>query len=184
MNNADPAPLNRRTFLKTGVSALVSSMSPFPLMAAVTPKYQVLSFHNIHTGEELKTCYRANGRILGHAMTRIGRIMRDHRTGDIESIDPALMDLLYRLRCRIRSTAPISIISGYRSPKTNAALRRSTPGVARNSLHMAGRAIDIRIPGCRTADLRREAVGLAMGGVGYYPDSNFVHLDTGPFKAW
>jgi uncharacterized protein YcbK (DUF882 family) len=110
--------------------------------------------------------------------------MRDFRTGEIKPVDPNLLDLLHRIVINVDPHAPISIISGYRSPRTNAALRKITTGVARKSLHMQGRAIDIRIPGYRTSAIRRLAIQLKSGGVGYYPKSDFVHLDTGPVKAW
>ena len=184
MTTSTSAHINRRTFLKAGASALVAATIPHPVLAALSADYCILSFYNIHTGERLKTCYRTNGALIHHAMERISHIMRDHRTGDVKPIDPELMDLLHCMVRKIRPSSPISIISGYRSPKTNAALRRVSSGVARKSLHMDGRAIDLRIPGFSTSHLRRLAVGLAAGGVGYYPNSNFVHLDTGPFKVW
>ena len=184
MSGITSARIDRRTLLKTGASALLSAAFANPALAAFHADYRILSFYNIHTGEALKTCFRANGRIIHHALERISLIMRDHRTGECRPIDPRLMDQLYRIASRIHPSSPISIISGYRSPSTNAALRRVTSGVARKSLHMEGRAIDIRIPGIRTTRLRRLAVGFAAGGVGYYPRSDFVHLDTGPFKVW
>lgn len=150
----------------------------------VTSEHRILSFYNIHTGESLKTCYRANGKLIHRAIDRINHILRDHRTGEIKPVDPNLLDLLHCLATSIHSPSPISIISGYRSPSTNAALRKVTSGVASNSLHMQGRAIDIRIPGYHTEAIRQRAVSLRSGGVGYYPDSDFVHLDTGPFKVW
>ena len=110
--------------------------------------------------------------------------MRDHRTGEIKPVDPNLLDLLHRIVMEEKSRSPISIISGYRSPSTNAALRKVTAGVAEKSLHMEGRAIDIRIPGYQTTALRQLAINLKGGGVGYYPESDFIHLDTGPVKVW
>jgi uncharacterized protein YcbK (DUF882 family) len=110
--------------------------------------------------------------------------MRDHRTDEIKPVDPNLLDLLHRIVMEIRPRASINIISGYRSPRTNAALRKVTTGVARKSLHMQGRAIDIRIPGYQTTALRQLAIDLQSGGVGYYAISDFVHLDTGPVKVW
>jgi uncharacterized protein YcbK (DUF882 family) len=110
--------------------------------------------------------------------------MRDHRTGEVKPVDPKLLDLLHRIVMEEKPRSPLSIISGYRSPSTNEALRKVTAGVAAKSLHMEGRAIDIRIPGYRTTALRQIAVDLHCGGVGYYPESNFVHLDTGPVKVW
>jgi len=176
--------IDRRTFLKTGVSAALAALVPYPAIAAGRSDHRILSFYNIHTGESLTTCYRANGKLIHRAVGRISYIMRDHRTGDIKPVDPNLLDLLHRIVKEIHPPSPISIISGYRSPKTNAALRKVTSGVAKNSLHMKGRAIDIRIPGYQTQDIRQLAIALHSGGVGYYPASDFVHLDTGPVKIW
>jgi uncharacterized protein YcbK (DUF882 family) len=158
-----------------------------PVLAAVNPtkqEHHLLSFYNIHTGETLNTCYRSRGKLIHRAVIRISHIMRDHRTGEIKQVDPKLLDLLHCIVAAEKPRSPISIISGYRSPSTNAALRKVTAGVAPKSLHMEGRAIDIRIPGCQTASLRQTAVDLRCGGVGYYPKSDFVHLDTGPVKVW
>lgn len=110
--------------------------------------------------------------------------MRDHRTGEIKQVDTTLLDLLHRIVTTIEPSSPINIISGYRSAQTNATLRKTTAGVALKSLHMEGRAIDIRIPGYQTTGLRHLAINLKSGGVGYYPESDFVHIDTGPVKAW
>ena len=176
--------IGRRAFLKTGTAALLTSLLPISAAAAVGREYKILSFYNIHTGETLKTCYRSKGRLVRRAIERISLIMRDHRTSEIKPVDPALLDLLHRVTKTLHPACVISIVSGYRSPQTNAALRKTTRGVARNSLHMQGRAIDIRISGCRTAHLRRMAIDLKCGGVGYYPESDFVHLDTGPYKVW
>lgn len=177
---------SRRTFLKMGVSAILAAAA-HPVIAAVDPAGidpHVLSFYNIHTGEALRTCYRANGKLIDQAVERINYILRDYRTGDIKPVDPNLLDLLHQIVTEVSPHAPINIISGYRSPRTNAALRKITQGVARNSLHIEGRAIDIRIPGKKTSAIRKLAVELKSGGVGYYPDSDFVHLDTGPIKIW
>jgi len=183
MNGNSPFLTNRRTFLKMGASAALTLL-PCSVMAVESSEHRILSFYNIHTGESLCTCYRSHGKLIQRAVGRISTIMRDHRTGEIKPVDPNLLDLLHRIVIKTNTSEPISIISGYRSPKTNAALRRITRGVAKNSLHMKGRAIDIRIPGYRTEEIRELAIGLHSGGVGYYPASDFVHLDTGPVKVW
>jgi uncharacterized protein YcbK (DUF882 family) len=178
---------NRRTFLKVGGSAILTTVLTHPVLAAVYPKsheHHILSFYNIHTGETLKTCYRSSGKLIRRAVNRISYIMRDHRTGEIKTVDPNLLDLLHRIVMEEKPSSPLSIISGYRSPSTNAALRKVTSGVAPKSLHMEGRAIDIRIPGYETSALRQIAINLHGGGVGYYPESDFIHLDTGPVKVW
>lgn len=187
MTTISTDPTNRRTFLKIGATMALTTLFRHPVFAAVSPDYRdnhVLSFYNIHTGETIKTCYRASGKLIRPALERISYIMRDYRTGEIKPVDPKLLDLLHRIVRETPSHAPISIISGYRSPRTNAALRKVTTGVARKSLHMEGRAIDIRIPGNQTSALRQLAIKLQSGGVGYYPKSDFVHLDTGPVKDW
>lgn len=187
MRGVSPIAVDRRTFLKMGASALLASAVSHPALAAIAPHkhaYHVLSFYNIHTGETLTTAYRDNGRLIRPAVASISHILRDYRTGEVKPMDPKLLDLLHRLVSEISPREPISVISGYRSPRTNAALRRVTTGVAKYSLHVEGRAIDIRIPGQPTAELRQMAIGLKSGGVGYYPKSDFLHLDTGPVKVW
>ncbi|MFO7716864.1 YcbK family protein [Desulfosarcina sp.] len=181
---ASTAQIDRRTFLKMGASVILTTAFAHPALAALSPEHHVLSFYNVHTGETLKTCYRANGKLIHRAVIRINHIMRDFRTGEIKAIDPNLLDLLHHIVVGVKPVAPISIISGYRSPSTNAALRKVSGGVAKKSLHMEGRAVDIRIPGHQTPALRQVAIDLQSGGVGYYPKSNFVHLDTGPIKIW
>ena len=187
MNDISSLYTDRRTFLKWGASAILTTVCTHPVLAAVNPKnpeHHILSFYNIHTGETLKTCYRSSGMLIHRAVNRISHIMRDHRTGEVKPVDPKLLDLLHRIVMEEKPRSPLSIISGYRSPSTNEALRKATAGVAPKSLHMEGRAIDIRIPGYQTTALRQIAVDLHCGGVGYYPESDFVHLDTGPVKVW
>jgi len=146
---------------------------------------RVASFDNLHTGETLRTVYWAEGGYVPEALREIDHVLRDFRTDEVLSIDPALIDLLFALRREMGSTAAFGVISGYRSPATNARLQRNGGGgVATRSLHMVGKAIDIRLPGRRLRDLREAALGLRGGGVGYYPRSNFVHVDTGRVRFW
>lgn len=175
---------NRRTFLKIGFFGITSAILAQPLLAAAGSEHRILNLVNLHTGESLATAYRSNGKLIHRAVDRISHLMRDHRTGEIMPVDPDLLDQLHHIVNRIKPREPINIISGYRSPRTNEALRKITPGVASDSLHMEGRAIDIRIPGCATKALYRVAVDLSAGGVGYYSRSRFVHLDTGPVRVW
>ena len=179
--------IQRRQFLKMGAAVLLTTLSPIPSFAVKNigrNERNSLSFFNTHTKEALRTSYRSHGRLIPNSLDRINYILRDHRTGEIKPIDVALLDLLHDIVWKIEPYAPIHIISGYRSPRTNAALRRVTSGVALNSFHMKGRAIDIRIPGCRTRVLRQMAMERKVGGVGYYAKSDFVHLDTGPIRDW
>jgi uncharacterized protein YcbK (DUF882 family) len=182
--------LDRRSFLRCGVLAGTAACVPTPLMAAVDARPagdRVLSFFNTHTSERLTTAYCCGGVYQPEALTRIDYILRDFRRNEIKPIDPRLLDLLHDLGGVLRASEPFHIISGYRSPATNQALRvrgGAQTGVAGSSLHMAGKAIDIRIPGVRLDRLRGAARSLGRGGVGYYPSSDFVHVDTGRVRYW
>lgn len=144
-----------------------------------------LSLLNLHTGESLKSTYWAEGQYQPDELTAISRILRDHRTGDTHPVDQALLDLLTVLHHKVDGKQkPFQVISGYRSPKTNALLNKKSNGVAKKSLHMQGKAIDIRLPGCQLSDLRKAAISCQTGGVGYYPKSDFIHIDTGRVRRW
>jgi len=145
---------------------------------------RVLSFFHTHTGERLELPYFAQARYLPDGLARLNAFLKDHRTGEQHRIDPALFDILYDLRLATGTRSPFHVISGYRSPGTNAALREHGRGVARRSLHMDGRAIDIRLTDVRSAVVRDAALELARGGVGYYAKSDFVHVDTGRVRTW
>jgi uncharacterized protein YcbK (DUF882 family) len=156
-----------------------------PAGAAVPER--VLSFFNTHTGERLKTRYCAGGEYQPDALVEINHILRDFRANEIKPIDPRLLDLLNELGGTLETDQPFHIISGYRSPHTNAALRErggAATGVASHSLHMVGQAIDIRLPGVKLDHLRGAARSLKIGGVGFYPDLNFVHVDVGRVRYW
>jgi uncharacterized protein YcbK (DUF882 family) len=143
-----------------------------------------LAFRNLHTEEEIDVVYRVDGRLDPGACREIDWILRDHRTGELRHMDPALLDLLSLLRGALGTEEPFEIISGYRSPKTNAMLARASQAVSRRSLHMQGRAIDLRVPGYDLPELRATALHLHLGGVGYYPASGFVHVDVGRVRWW
>ncbi|HYH39167.1 MAG TPA: DUF882 domain-containing protein [Azospirillum sp.] len=144
-----------------------------------------LSFVNLHTGEQVRAAYWAQGRYLRDGMREINRLMRDHRNGAVHPIDPRLMDVLFHLQHRVGARGPIQVVSGYRSPQTNALLQENDPdGVATHSYHMEGKAVDIRLPGLPLRTLHKAALSLRAGGVGYYPGSNFVHVDVGPLRRW
>lgn len=174
--------LGRRHFL---AGAGISLFVPRTVRANVLGARE-LSFENIHTGERLKVEYWANGQYLPDALTEVNRLLRDFRTGQIHPIAPDLLDLLAHLRARLDTTEPVNVISGFRSPATNAMLRaeHEHSGVASKSLHMQGMAIDIRIPGRELADLHVAALAAKIGGVGYYPRSEFVHVDVGRVRSW
>jgi uncharacterized protein YcbK (DUF882 family) len=180
--------INRRGFIKFGVLATVAAtFEPACALAAVTRSLNSkknLSFFNTHTGEHLDACYCQDGVYRSEALNRIKHILRDHRTGDIMAIDTRVLDILYTLSRRLDTPGPFHIISGYRSPATNAALHRKSAGVATHSFHTQGMAIDFRLPDCKTNTVHTAAVKLRAGGVGYYPESDFVHVDCGPVRYW
>lgn len=149
-----------------------------------SPSHKVLAFHNTHTGDQLKLTYFERGRYIKDALHEINHLFRDYHDGTVYPIDPALLDQLYDLKHVLEVRKPFHIVSGYRSPATNADLRRHSDGVAKNSLHMEGRAIDIRIEGLDTRRIRNAALAMQRGGVGYYERSDFVHLDTGSVRTW
>lgn len=145
---------------------------------------RVLAFHHTHTGERLEVTYWRGGGYDQAALASVNRLLRDFRTDEVHLIEPELLDVLHAVQVALRRERPFHVISGYRSPTTNETLRAGGDGVAKRSLHMEGRAIDVRLPGVPTSRLREAAVALALGGVGYYRKSDFVHLDTGRPRAW
>lgn len=149
-----------------------------------SPSHKVLAFHNTHTGDQLKLTYFEQGQYIKDALHEINHLFRDYHDGSVHPIDPALLDQLYDLKHTLEVRKPFHIVSGYRSPATNADLRKHSDGVAKNSLHMQGRAIDIRIEGLDTRRIRNAALAMRRGGVGYYEKSDFVHLDTGSIRTW
>ena len=155
-----------------------------PALASLPRGVRSLSFKNLHTDEHVSTDYWADGWYNPDALAEINHVLRDFRTGEAHPIDPKLLDLLHQIRAKLDTDANFEIFSAYRSPKTNAALRRRSRGVARKSLHMQGKAVDVRLPGRRLRDVRRAAKALRAGGVGYYPRSGFVHLDVGRVRYW
>jgi uncharacterized protein YcbK (DUF882 family) len=185
--------LNRRAFLGLGATAAAALVIPSPAVAALEPATRrkpaerALGFFNTHTGERLTTTYCCEGVYQPEALQKINFILRDFRANEIKPIDPALLDLLHELRGTLGSDSPYHVISGYRSAQTNAMLRSrggAGSGVASGSMHLLGKAIDIRVPGVKLADLREAARSLRLGGVGFYPSSNFVHVDTGRVRYW
>ena len=179
--------VSRRAFLGAGLASAALCLLPCKVAAAVSKVFseeRTLSFYNTHTGENLKTVYWSDGAYVPQALTDINFILRDFRTGDVLGIDAALLDLLSALRQTLESKSPFNIISGYRSPETNSLLNALSSGVARNSLHTVGMAIDIRMPGLELKTLRRAALDLHRGGVGYYLSSDFVHVDVGRVRYW
>jgi uncharacterized protein YcbK (DUF882 family) len=161
-------------------------------MAAATPAETTpapegfrLRLYHTHTGERLDMVYRRGGSYLPDALSQLDTFLRDHRTGEVHHFDPRLFDLLADLTSAVgRPGAELQIICGYRTPWSNEFLRRTTSGVAKHSLHMEAEAIDIRLPGTKTSAFRDAALALRRGGVGYYPGSDFIHVDVGPVRRW
>jgi uncharacterized protein YcbK (DUF882 family) len=174
--------LGRRVFL---AGAGASLFLPRPVWA-LNREARSLSFDNLHTGERLNVEYWAKGEYLPDALAEVNHLLRDFRTGQVHAIEPKLLDLLAIVRARLETAAPVSVISGYRSPATNAMLRgeHEHTGVATKSLHMRGLAIDVRIVGRSLAALHNAALAERSGGVGYYPRSDFVHVDVGRVRTW
>jgi len=171
--------LSRRSFLKLSPLAVIAG--PQLLKGSTTDRW--LSFYNLHTSEALKVAYWADGGYVTESLAAINNNLRDHRTGTIHEIDRRLLDLLWRVRSELDTTEPFQIISGYRSPQTNAMLRSHSDGVAAHSLHMDGMAADIQVPGRSLELIRKVAISIKSGGVGYYP-SQFVHVDVGRVRTW
>lgn len=180
------SPLSRRRFIKTGLISLSGLCLPYPIQsfAAALPKDRCICLYNTHTNEHLSVCYCAKGHYRSEALSVINHILRDHRTGEVKPIAPELIDFLHAIGCRVGGKPNFHIISGYRSPLTNAFLRKKSGGVAKKSRHMLGQAVDIRLPGIQSAELRNIACSLKQGGVGYYPKSDFIHIDIGPVRTW
>ena len=145
-----------------------------------------LSFYDTHTGKRLEVVYWRDGDYDAAGLEQVNQFLSDFRTGDIVEIDPLLLDVIYDVRASLGSDATYQVISAYRSPKTNEMLRdrSASSGVAKKSQHLLGKAIDVRLEGVPTAELRDAAIRLQRGGVGYYEDSDFVHMDTGRVRRW
>lgn len=176
--------IKRRRFLM-GLGGLgAAALLPLPAQASRSAPVRKLSLHNLHTGEQVTASFWEEGRYVREGLATFNRVMRDFRMNEEHDIDPKLFDQLFLLQHKLGKVGEIQIISGYRSPHTNAMLRRTSNGVAKKSYHMKGQAIDLRMPGVPLSQLRQAALQLNVGGVGYYPKSNFVHLDTGPARSW
>jgi uncharacterized protein YcbK (DUF882 family) len=180
----------RRSFLKS--SALLASAlsvtglvraAPAPALADL-PNERSLHLYNTHTGESLRRVFWAEGSLIPEAMNDINKLLRDHRNNKIAPIDPKLLFLLDQVASKIGGNQGVHIISGYRSPESNRLLQENSSGVAKHSMHLDGKAIDVRIPGRDLASLHKAALQVRGGGVGYYPASQFVHMDTGRLRSW
>ncbi len=191
---------NRRRFLKigglvllggacglvrplSGTAVAATPAQPLPAGPAMSASRRLL-LHNTHTGETGHCIFAGRGGYLADGLARANRLLRDHRTGDVHAIDPRLLDLLHDLADQLSVEPEYEIISGYRSPASNALLRKKGGGVARRSYHMQGKAVDVRLRGVELTRLHRAALAQKRGGVGLYSGSGFVHVDTGPVRTW
>ena len=179
--------ISRRDMLKagaTGLSAMVPALVLPGAVRASANKAWTVSFRHAHTKESFAGVYRVGDYYLPEVFEKLNYFLRDFRTGEAFPMDPRVIDILSLVQEGAARSAPIEILSSYRTPKTNAMLRRISEGVALNSYHMHGQAIDLRIPGYSSRKVARIARGLRAGGVGYYPKSHFVHVDTGEIRSW
>lgn len=183
-----PTVLSRRRFLShalAGVAVLpVASAALARSPAPGSRSERWLELLNTHTGETVSVAYRSAGGLVRSALGRLDWLLRDHRAGEQRPMDAALFDQLADLAVAAGHDPRFEIISGYRSPRTNERLAAAGRGVARRSLHMEGRAVDVRLRGVACAELRDLAIAMQRGGVGYYASSDFVHLDTGRVRRW
>lgn len=178
---------SRRRFLQVGLLASAGvALCPSMALAGIAraPKMKELAFRNLHTDEKLRVTYFKDGAFDRTAMGKINHILRDFRSGEVYPISANLIDLLHDLQMRLRTDVPIEIISGYRSPTTNNMLANKSDGVARNSYHTKGLATDIRMRGVSLRQIQTTAMFMHRGGVGFYPKSDFVHVDVGPVRRW
>ena len=181
--------MERRKFLGYGLAAATLAAggralaeAPASLIADNGPRS--VAFHNLHTGESLNAIYWDNGCYVPDALQAVNKVLRDYRSGDEHDMDPRLLDLLNTVHGKVDAKSPFQVISGYRSPKTNAIMHEHSHGVASGSLHMQGMAIDVRVEGVQLDHLHKAALDLGRGGVGLYPTSNFVHMDVGRVRRW
>ncbi len=178
--------LSRRTFLGASAAAF-GTLAVRPAFAALptnTETVRKLTLHNLHTGETCSSAYWEQGSYIPDSLAQIAHVLRDHRNGAVHPMDNKLLDLLNRLHAKLEVNKPFHVISGYRSPESNAKLAAASNGVAKHSLHMEAKAIDIRVPGVDLKDLHKAAKSMGIGGVGFYAASNFVHVDVGRVRYW
>jgi uncharacterized protein YcbK (DUF882 family) len=186
-------PLARRRFLRQlagAATSLVPTVAVLPAQASpinLAGAVRALAMDHTHTGERIEQVYASGSQYLPTALDALNHFLRDHYSGHVGRIDPALFDLLHRVQAvlGVSDGGRYEVISGYRSPATNSHLKKTRGGgVATRSLHLQGQAIDVRLPGVPLAELRDAALSLAAGGVGYYPREQFVHLDVGRVRHW
>lgn len=174
--------LDRRSVLTGGLFTFASLAVGGAAQAGSAARS--VSLLNLHTGERLSAAYFEDGRYLNDALSAFSHLLRDHRTSEVHAIEPGVFDILSALQGQLGNASTFNVISGYRSPQSNAKLHEASGGVASHSLHMEGKAIDIRLPGTNLTALRDTALKLQRGGVGFYPKDEFVHVDVGRVRRW
>lgn len=196
MRNGDEdgsAPVvGRRGFLTFGLAALTAATVPPLLLSPTTAEaapllgasVRRLALHNVNTGDHFDDVYWANGTYRPEALRKLDVLLRDHRAHQVCRTDPRLFDVLWQVRQKLDTTEAYRVVCGYRSRKTNALARRRTRGVAKESYHTRGMAVDVVLPERSLKAIAQQAMALEMGGVGYYPRSGFVHMDVGPVRHW
>lgn len=185
-NATTTSPLTRRSFFAFTAGAcslLLLNKTAGAAPTSLLPARRLFISHP-YAGESFRDVYFANGKYVPEAMARIQRLLRDHNDNTLHRIDPHLVELMHRMQQTLRTDQPLAIVSGYRSPHSNAKARRTDRKVAPNSFHMQGKAVDIRVSGFSLSNLRRAALGLEAGGVGTYRGRDFLHLDVGPVRTW
>ncbi|WP_058913116.1 YcbK family protein [Entomohabitans teleogrylli] len=176
---------NRRKLLALGGVALGAALLPTQAFATLsTPRPRILKLNNLNTGESIKAEFFDGRGYIQDELARLNHFFRDYRANKTRDIDPRLFDQLYRLQGLVGTTRPVQLISGYRSLDTNNEMRAHRRGVAKKSYHTRGQAMDFHIEGVSLSNIRKAALSMRAGGVGYYPRSNFVHIDTGPVRHW
>jgi len=178
------APIKRRAFLRAAGAVALSGVASPALAGIGKADFRSVSLHNLHTGEKLKADYWVDGAYVPNALASVNHVLRDYHNNQVHAIDPRLLDLLNYLHRQVESSAEYEVISGYRSPATNAAMHEHSAGVAAHSLHMKGMAIDIRLSDTQLNHLHDAALVMKLGGVGYYPALDFVHVDVGRVRRW
>jgi uncharacterized protein YcbK (DUF882 family) len=174
--------MNRRQLLKFGILASLIYFTP---LEALAYEERSISVYNTHTGDVLKKIvYWEQGTYIPEALNIINYTLRDHRTEEVHKIDPKLVDLMAELSRKIGTRHPFEIVSGYRSLETNNKLLKTSNKVAKNSYHIKGKAVDLYLPNIPLKKLHQAAISMRKGGVGYYPKSGFIHIDTGRVRRW
>ncbi len=176
--------LKRRCVLRLGTAALAAGLASPALANTGRARFRALSLNNLHTGEKQVLDYWVDGSYVPDALEAANHLLRDWRNNEMHVIEPKLLDLVHFLQQQVSGTSEVEVISGYRSPTTNAMLHERSAGVAAHSLHMQGMAMDIRLPDVALDRLHNAALALRAGGVGYYPSEDFVHVDVGRVRHW